>query len=218
MPRKSNVRRKRLPRRRRHGKVAISKVPFASHRDVQMSYASSFTMTSTLGVANGVVWRANNLYDPDYNNTGTDHQPFGYDQLTSIYSFYNAYACKADLSVIATAPCMITLRAQPTATTPANLELDEERGHSTHMMVNANGSSKKLTLFRYASDVLGHPKASRFIEDDYKGGSSGTSPVNKWYYTCGIQHPDRVSTVTAYCNIKLTYYVRWSGRKLISQS
>lgn len=205
-------------RKSQYSRNSITKQPFAQHRNVQMGYSSNITMTSTLGTPAGNVWRANNIYDPDYNNVGTDHQAFGYDQLAAVYNNWNVYACKIELQVIGTSPVVLTCRAQPTATTPANLELDAERGNSLVCMLNANGSPKKCVMFRRTTDVLGKPRSSQFVENDMNGTSSGTSPVNKWYYTLCIQHPDRVSTVSAYVNVKLTYYVRWLNRKLISQS
>jgi hypothetical protein len=51
--------------------------------DVALRYSQEVPLHASAGVAVSYVFRANDLYDPDY--TGTGHQPLGFDQLCLFY-------------------------------------------------------------------------------------------------------------------------------------
>jgi hypothetical protein len=51
--------------------------------DVILRYSAEISLHAASGVAVSYVFRANDLYDPDYTSTG--HQPLGFDQLCLFY-------------------------------------------------------------------------------------------------------------------------------------
>lgn len=51
-----------------------------------LRYSTDFSLTSTAGAVSSYVFRANDLYDPDY--TGTGHQPMGFDQMMQFYNHF----------------------------------------------------------------------------------------------------------------------------------
>lgn len=70
---------------RRGPKVLSNLNPIPARQIVKMKYSESF-QTSTVGTANNYQWRLNSIYD--VNNTSTGHQPYGHDQLQTLYNRY----------------------------------------------------------------------------------------------------------------------------------
>jgi hypothetical protein len=66
----------------------VSGLPFTDRFDVVLPYVQSSTIVTggTLPVAVVQQWRTNSLFDPDY--TGVGHQPYQFDQIKTMYSFY----------------------------------------------------------------------------------------------------------------------------------
>ncbi len=60
----------------------------------RLRYCETYTFTTgTAGVIGAVqAMRLNSLYDP--NKTGTGHQPYGFDQLSSFYGQFLVHSCK----------------------------------------------------------------------------------------------------------------------------
>lgn len=64
----------------------------------KLKYASSFLLTcATLGTSSTYVWRMNSLFDPDF--TGGGHQPYMFDQISSLYTYYNVTSCSVLLQM-----------------------------------------------------------------------------------------------------------------------
>lgn len=67
---------------------------FPTHVYKTFTYAdylglSSLTVTNLTGAR--LAYRLNSLFDPDRDNTGTNHQPYQYDQISALYAYYRVY-------------------------------------------------------------------------------------------------------------------------------
>lgn len=71
---------------------------FATKIVSRLRFHTRLPVSLTGGVPNDYQFRLNSLFDPDF--TGTGHQPYGFDQLTAIYSRYRVYAVTFDISLI----------------------------------------------------------------------------------------------------------------------
>lgn len=106
MPRKRTGKKKNGKRsyiRRRRRLPLVAGVGFASglpqSRRVSLRYCSNAVITSTSGTLGSHYFRATSLFDPD--QTGTGHQPMGFDQMAALYNHYLVLGSK------------ITIRAMP---------------------------------------------------------------------------------------------------------
>lgn len=106
MPRKRTGKKKNGKRsiiRRRRRLPLVAGVGFASgmpqSRRVSLRYCTNIVLTSTMGTLSKHYFRATSLFDPD--QTGTGHQPMGYDQMGALYNHYVVLGSK------------ITVRAMP---------------------------------------------------------------------------------------------------------
>lgn len=59
---------------------------FPAHVVKSLRYSTDFSLSSTAGAVATYVFRANDLYDPDY--TGSGHQPMGFDQMMQFYNHF----------------------------------------------------------------------------------------------------------------------------------
>lgn len=89
MPRSSRYYKKRKPKPRRIQRNTISKgiySGFPKNQRMLLRYTGCDALTSTLGVWDFMMIRANGCHDPDASNIG--HQPLGWDQLKEYYNHY----------------------------------------------------------------------------------------------------------------------------------
>lgn len=63
----------------------------------KLRYSTTFQLTCTSGAAATYVFRANDLFDPDY--TGTGHQPMGFDQMILFYNHFVVLSAKIKATV-----------------------------------------------------------------------------------------------------------------------
>lgn len=71
-------------------------VPNTKKITMKFSYCDNIN-TFAYGVTNGKVFRGNSVYDPDYATGG--HQPYGMEQMVSLYNSYTVIATSAILTI-----------------------------------------------------------------------------------------------------------------------
>lgn len=64
-------------------------------------YADKITLTNTVGAYSYNVYRMNSLFDPDFSNGGSNHQPYGFDQLAALYTKYRVSEFTWNVTVVA---------------------------------------------------------------------------------------------------------------------
>lgn len=122
---------------------------------VKLRYCDIATITSTAGASNTVQYNISSLYDPDYTYTG--HQPYIYDQITSLF---NAYCVKSVIIKMKCTACTVPMRVNcyprfNVASTTTNMALGEEYKYSSNFMVGIEGTTK---TFKYdLAQIAGAP-------------------------------------------------------------
>lgn len=171
------------------------------------------------------VFRANNVYDPDF--TGTGIGVSGFTELASIYSRYRVYASKIRVS--------IKSLSDTSSTGDGVILLVPDRsftGYSMATMINrqaipfavtgqmnrgVNGNNPLvLKSFRKTKNIYGETD----IDDDaYTGTTAGTAPTSEWYWHIVVGRSDQ-SSISAYPGyevlVKISYYVRFELRKALT--
>lgn len=113
---------------------------------VKLRYCDVATVTSTAGAANTLQYNIGSLYDPDYTYTG--HQPYLYDQITSLF---NAYCVKSVIIKLKCTACTTPMRVNVypkfnSASVAGTMTLGEEWKFSSNFMVGIEGVEK---VFKY---------------------------------------------------------------------
>lgn len=221
MPRRKMTKRKRPTRRlvkprslqvlRPHGfpNVLLNKLIYD---------AGSFQVTgaSTNGYGE-VVFKANNLYDPDYTNVGYNDSVPLFDDLSAIYGKWRVTACKVKMTVANSnsALCDVGMYIDDTSTavftsTPLSLQ-NAPRSRYRHVLVGPyqSGSDvKQLTAFFDLRKIVG--KDVKY-ESNYEG-TGNSAPATQLYIHIGGRNKLNLATgsLAFTCALEIEYYIQWS--------
>lgn len=209
-------RRKRYSRKRPNYKMT-KRLPFPNTKIYKTRYfESNLTITNTLGVPNGHIFRINNLFDLDA--TGVGHQPIAFDQMALLYKKYRVTGAK------------ITIRAENTATVPMLMVLHQRRDGTAVPDVGQlieNGNCKYTTLAPTLTPgsmktITHYFSAKKFFGDDWKGhqhaADFNTSPIQQCYEHIITQPTDDTSGGTVRFSITIDLISIVSEPVVLAQS
>lgn len=172
MPRKSKPSskgRKRNYRRgaRRQKTTLINKSlsPFASRYITKMKYSEAYNLTS---ISPNQTMNLNSVFDP--NRTGSGHQPYGFDQLATLYNRYRVISCSYAINCYSgTTP--VRFGCLPCNESPPNFsnmsELCENPRARWKVQI-PNGSTQTLAGRVYIPALTGRTKAQYMADDRYQ--------------------------------------------------
>jgi len=231
---------KRPIRRKRYGRTRVSrwKAPlgnFPPINTVALRYVDTVALNASSTASAVNVFRANNIYDPDY--TGTGHQPMYHDNYAAIYQKYRVnYATIAMVpmnthAVNTTTPnqvngtnigdnhffnsnekaCRIWIMRDETVNDyPSNINTLIETGNKNFVWRYCpQNTSQKMPILRmkvWPHTLMNIPK-----KDDRIGAFVGGSPSRECYFICGVSqigdgsNPDAIS-----CQFIITYNVTYT--------
>jgi hypothetical protein len=143
----------------------------------KLRYSTTFQLVCTAGAAATYVFRANDLFDPDY--TGTGHQPMGFDQMILFYNHFVVTKAKIKATVrnkSNTSPFTACLRVDSNVTPITVVDRVLEFGGLTTAEVDTFGS--QCVLLELGVDIprfqgLNHKSA---LADGQLRGDAGSSP------------------------------------------
>jgi len=150
----------------------------------RLRYSGSASLTSTSGAVATYVFRANDLFDPDY--TGTGHQPMGFDQLMLWYNHFCVVAAKIIVTFRNTsanfATCCVRVdgAATPLTTIDRIIEVGGAAMDDLGYLTSAN-DIKKLTLAIDIAKLQGVSRAA-ITADPTLRGDAATSPTEITYF------------------------------------
>lgn len=209
MPKYKRKRYKRKRRTRKRG-YAINKSPMPVKYVTKLRYAELGLSTNPgAGLVGQYIFRANDLYDPNYSGTG--HQPRGFDQLMPLYNHFTVLGSKAtlrisndvsDLSLTA----FLTLQGEPT--TQLNpIDYMERMDVSTRQLAGKKTGGQNTTLSRAFSTKKFFSKTNVLDDTTLRGSVSG-SPSEVAYYHFGVVSSDGSSDPLAITfSINIDYIV-----------
>lgn len=181
---------------------------------VKLRYCDTATITSTAGASSTNQYNISSLYDPDYTYLG--HQPYLYDQITSLFNAYCVKAVRIKMRCTAcTTPMRVNVypRFNVSATT-SNLSLGEEYKFSSNFMVGIEGVSK--TWYYDLPKVAGAPY------ETYKnlGAQSvmSASPSASTYWNVQVRTADLTSSGTLAFDVEIEFIAEVSQDLMQNQS
>lgn len=211
-------RRKRARRLRKRGRPSRLRYKgnfISDQYYCKLSYADTINFSSTSGAMATQQYQFNNLQDPDYTNSGSNHQPMGYDQLTGIYEYYQVYGVKYNLKCIGASDAGVIMAMPSDGATIKNTSYLEtmEQAKCNYRFIEPNQKPTTLKGFCSTRRVIG--ASQTFDVPKTATGSSVTDPV---YLNILYQTSDATTTSTCEFVGKLTFYCKFSGRKQLTQN
>jgi len=165
--------------------VSVTSMPLFPPTVVKrLRYSMEGSVTATSGVPGGYVFRANDLFDPDYTSTG--HQPMGFDQMMLSYSHF--CVLKAKIRVIfqniSAGTCSVGIRQDASFTLITVPDQFIEFGGIVYDHLEAKnvyGSSKELSLELSMPRLQGITKRALTADPTLRG-DAANSPTELTYF------------------------------------
>jgi len=175
-----------------------------------LRYSTTFQLTCTAGAVASYVFRANDLFDPDFTSTG--HQPMGFDQMMLSYNHFVVAAARIKVTCrnkTNTTPFTVCIRQDASSTPLTVIDRILEFGGLVTADIDTFGATS--TTLELAIDIarlqgLTHPL---MIADPTLRGDAATSPTEVTYFH--IQCWD-TAAATSTCNFdvileQLAYFI-----------
>lgn len=179
------------------------------------------SLNTSTGTADWYI-RGNSVYDPQYTLGGA--QPTGFDQWSQFYNNYKVYGSRAEISARTTDAggyndvLLMTLTPQLAISANSWDDAIENPYCKLKMLPNVySGWPFKMKNYMSTAKLFGI-SSKRDFSDAAFAATTSNNPANEWYWqfkvstTLGTPTTDTVD-ISGY--LKITYYVKFFGRKLL---
>lgn len=208
-------RRRRYGKRRKINRVIVrGPTGIPDKLLVRLVYADQISITT--GIPGKYVFRGNSIFDPDL--TGVGHQPRFFDQYSQLYERYRVHASKINIKLVNASPNVSGLGVVPltqSTSTELNSIVDLQEAPYVKFRWLQNGSNPtvtSITSFMKTSVIRGEKD-----EDDDYSAQFVANPTRMWYWHIIAAESDN-SPPTVNSVVKITYYVEFFRRRIVSQS
>lgn len=218
---RKNIKRKGGKRRAPRRKLALSATrslnPLPSKYICKLKYVQPFDIDPVTQQHN---FNLNSLFDPD--RTGLGHQPYGFDQLSTLYEKYRVISASWVINGINTGDSQ---RAVRIAACPHNdnftfpdMNLAMESPRTKYIIQGAQGSDlKTLKGWVNMNSVVGRTKP-QYMADDKYGSSFTASPSELVILTVMGSDLDNSGSVAISCTITLEFTAEFYDVRQQNQS
>lgn len=201
--------------------------PFPEFQFKKMTYSGTHTMTvGSSGLMGSIQrYKINAMYDTD--ESGSGHQPAGFDVMASIYKRYKVNGVRVTLRVydpetidFITLGYMLTNPSNPSESI-ANQTVDDvtEKQQSGTVLVSGTGNQyKEFKFFLPINKVAGVTKLQFKADPDNFTAVGTGDPGNLCKFQFAAADPKGGSSGSVKVNIILDYYVMWYNRIVLAQS
>lgn len=211
--RKMWKRKPRVPRRQaRTVNVNSALQPIPQRYICKLKYAEDVTTDGLTGT-----WRfnLNSLFDP--NQTGTGHQPYGFDQLATLYNKYRVISCGWRItSPSSTANRQVGAIPANEAVSFATFAELKENPRAKYVTQMLGGNAQMIRGKSYLPSLVGRTKAQYMADDRYQAFTTG-SPAELAILNILTANQTGVP-VASDVNILLEYTVEFFDVKPLAQS
>jgi len=177
-----------------------------------MHYADQYAVSSlTAGTRMGQTLRGNSVYDPD--QTGTGHQPRGFDSIAALYNYYcvTASSIRVRFGTAATGTgVLVGLQADATVgTAPVSSTVTEfmESFPYNVLCSNTDGSQSVVTL---TDKRTTRAMSATPVPDSENVAAVTANPANEWYWKIVVFNANPTSAVTGSLFVDVWYEVEFS--------
>jgi len=185
----------------------------------RLRYSTTFNLSSVSGAVASYVFRANDLFDPDF--TGTGHQPMGFDQLMVWYNHF----CVVESRIIAifrntsANTCTCCVRVDGASAPITVIDRIIEIGGCAIDDLGITGSSSDMKELRLNANIpkLQGVSLSAITSDPALRGDAATSPTEVTYFHVHLWNSVAVS-VGAQVDIILEQYAYFMEPRDMTES
>jgi len=186
-------------------------------------YDYGHELTSTAASVARYRYRANDLFDPD--QTGTGHQPMGFDEAMKYYDQFTVLQSKITVRFVsesASVPMVCGVKLNDDTTNETNTSDIIENGlNRTNILVGTGGGPHQVKQIVLGCDVakfFGRPKGRNIIDDPNLFGTAAASPTEEAYYQIFAYAAVNTTTVTCGFDVLLEYdAVFWEPKGRVAQ-
>lgn len=225
MPRRRYNRQKKpryQPRRRRYvhrplrNKVPHGASPVARKHVVRMKYVDVIDWNPSTLATQTQVFNMNGIFDPD--QTGTGHQPYGYDQLAALFAHYRVFKFSWHIEFAPSNDrlhvCVIPINGQ---TAPTDVTVAGEQPYGVTKAMSFDGGPPAVFKgHQYLSRFTGATSVQYKTDDRYSA-VAGNNPTEIMRLHLLVYNPSS-QTVNTSCNVTLMYYTEWYDPLTVGQS
>lgn len=199
--------------------------PLGLKQAAKLKYVEQFSLNPSLGATGTYVFSANGCYDP--NITGTGHQPYGFDQLMSMYNHYTVVGsqCRVRIASSQSIPMYagVLLRDSPVPLTFGTAELLEQPGNKMRLIGygGTGGGDSKAHVMKcnFSTRKFFTKGRGAIVEDSLLRGDSVSNPTEQAYYQVMLQPQFLTDDIgTQGITVEIEYYVVFTEPKILSSS
>lgn len=199
---------------------------FPQRLNTALPYVDELTLTTSAGVntyGNEYSYRLNSLYDPYFSAGG--HQPYGFDQLTTIYNRY--LVSRVDLELTFSDPTVdglmpgVMLKNYLDATTLVGNNIPTVSEFPTAWTKAVSNTGSQKIVFRKSVDLaamMGLTKAQYESGWPSLAAVVTADPSISPYMTVAVADPRSGGASTITCNLRIVFHAQFWERKLPSGS
>lgn len=186
-------------------------------------YSENITSSNLVGGAFQFVWALNDLRKPSYTTLG--HQPYGHDQLATMYTSYSVIGCKVDVdhlnqqstgSLVTLYPCGDDPTYVPFTGALQTNQYVEWPQATTRICGGTEGATNRVKFSRYF-DV--RKQVVKGYTENNNTADFGVSPAKVVYVAFRTMDSDDPTLQTiGSTSVKLTYYLKARRMAAIPQS
>lgn len=176
-----------------------------------LKYSEVVSITCTSGAVGTYVFRLNSPYDPNFSGSG--HQPYYFDEMTSLYTTYVVYGCSAEVEFSSGSTSAITCAMHPSLNNSSATDaiLECEKPHAKCGVLTPNAGPLKLYSYYDIGRVFGSSK-NQILADIAWQGTSGAGPSTTAYLKISVRPVDNSTTSTIFLNVALKMYIAFKQR------
>lgn len=218
-------------RRRRRAKknmlVAVARNPIAPSALVKMRYCTTVKLDAAANSSAQNLFRANSLWDPDYTNGGSNHQPIGFDQWMTFYDHFAVLGSKITVDFVSQATVNapanvhgVFITVSDTSSPVTTLETIREQGNAAYGVLTGSAATGKLRLRKNFSTKRFFNRADVKDCSELRGSGSGDCSEVA-FYVVGTEtlDPSRIVNPDAiYASITIDYIALLTEPKQLAQS
>jgi hypothetical protein len=198
-------------------KLSTPIYPVIRPQNHQLYYDFGHEFTCTAGAIQRYRYRANDLFDPD--QTGTGHQPMGFDQLMLAYEQATVVRSRISVTFVSelAVPIRVGISLDPDTTNTAIADTMENGQVVTAMLGGvASGGGKNIATLQLDFDAAKYfGRRGDIVNDVTLSCTTAASPTEQAYFT--LFAFSAVNATTSMCgfDVMLSYdSVYWEPRKL----
>lgn len=212
MPRRYKPRRAARKGKARRGKrtgrktVVVNRAitPVPQRFLTQHKYSTTFTLGSLQNIYR---MNLNSLYDPD--QTGTGHQPYGFDQMAALFNRYRVYGVSYQVQGYQfNNPIRFGCVATNDSASPSNLATLVELPRSKTAIQINGGSTAKITGYVNLPSLTGRTKAQYMADDRYQA-QNNTNPQEALILNIMAQSLSDTALESCTMLVTMNFHVEW---------